>query len=105
LVELASRRVALGEAYNAGRPYAGVAAEWSPSPLVDINLAAIANLEYASAILVPTLRYSVAENAQIIAGAYTPLGATPRSSPAGIRAQSEFGLYPELYHVDVKLWF
>jgi hypothetical protein len=103
-VELASPRVAVGEAYTVGRAYAGLAADWQPHPLLHAELATIANLEDPSAIFAPTLRYSVAENASLVAGAYVPLGRAPEYS-GSMTLRSEFGLYPQLYHLDAKLWF
>jgi hypothetical protein len=102
--ELSSRRLALGEAYNVGRVYAGLAADWQLHPLVGLALSALSNLQDPSAILAPGLHYSIAENASLVAGAFIPLGQGPRYSTTGIRARSEFGLYPEIYHVDAKLW-
>ncbi len=95
LAEAASPRVAIGETYTLGRVYGGVGADWEAHPLLHVELSAIANLHDPSAIIAPTLRYSVAQNASLIAGAYVPIGAT----------RTEFGLYPEIYHVDAKLWF
>jgi hypothetical protein len=101
--ELSSRRLSVGEAYNLGRIYAGLAAQWQLHPLLSADLAAIANLQDPSAIIAPVVRYSLAENASIVAGAFIPLGPAPRHTTT-IAARSEFGLYPQMYHVDAKLW-
>ncbi len=90
--------------YNVGRAYAGLAADWQIHPLVHAQLSLMGNLEDPSAIIASLLRYSAAENASIVAGSFIPLGRAPDYS-SGIVASSEFGLYPQLYHVDAKLWF
>jgi hypothetical protein len=102
LTELMSPRVAIGEAYTLGRIYAGVAGEWQIHPLLELDLAALGNLTDPSAMLAPTLRYGLAENVSLIGGAYLPFGRSPNTRTGA--AQSEFGLYPEVYHFDAKLW-
>jgi hypothetical protein len=102
--ELSSPRVAIGESYTAGRLHAGVAADWEPHPLVTVQVSSISNLEDPSAIIAAALHFNVSQNALLIAGTYLPIGRAPDYS-AGLTARSEFGLYPELYHLDAKLWF
>ncbi|HVY31986.1 MAG TPA: hypothetical protein VHB79_35870 [Polyangiaceae bacterium] len=101
--ELSSRRLSVGEVYNLGRIYAGFAAQSQLHPLLSADLSVIANLQDPSAIVAPVLHYSLAENASIVAGAFIPVGRPPHYS-TGITARSEFGLYPQMYHVDAKLW-
>jgi len=101
--ETVSPRVALGEAYTLGRLYTGVAGEWDAQTLVHVDLAVLANLEDPSAMIAPMLRYGLAENVSLIAGANLPLGRPPNYATG--RAATEFGLYPSLYHLDAKLWF
>lgn len=104
LAELSSRRVAIGESYAAGRLYGGVAVDWEAHPLIHGELSLLSNLEDPSAIIAPTLHYNVAQNASLLAGAYLPAGRAPAYSTR-VTPRSEFGLYPQFYHVDAKLWF
>jgi hypothetical protein len=104
VAELSSPRLAVGESYTVGRAYAGIAADWQIHPLLHAEIVTIANLEDPSAMIAPTLRYNVAENASLVAGAFVPVGRAPDYA-AGLTARSEFGMYPELYHLDAKLWF
>jgi hypothetical protein len=103
--EFAAPRVVSGEAPNVGRLYAGVAAEWEAHPLLQLSLAALSNLEDPSALLAPALDYSLAENAELVAGAFLSVGKPARYDATGVTSQSEFGLYPNVYHLDVKLYF
>ncbi len=105
LAELSSARFAVGEEYNVGRLYAGAAADWEVHPLLHALASAIVNVEDASAIFAPELDYNVAENALLVAGAFLPVGKKPDESGGGYRPRSEFGLYPEIYHLDAKLYF
>lgn len=104
LEELGGPRVSLGETYTAGRLYAGAAADFAPHPLLHLELSVIANLEDPSAIVAPSALYSVAENVSLIAGAMLGVGERPRYG-TGVVPASEFGSYPGLAHLDVKLWF
>lgn len=103
--ELSSPRLAVGEVYNVGRLYAGVAADWQIHPLLHGIFTALANLEDPSTMLAPELDYNVATNALLVLGAFIPIGKQPRYTASSLTARSEFGLYPELYHLDAKLYF
>lgn len=98
---LESSRFFVGEQYNTGRAYAGAAVDWSIHPLLFGALSTIVNLEDESAMVSAELRASVAENALLIAGSLIPLG----REPAGVSPRSEFGLYPTIHHIDLKLYY
>jgi hypothetical protein len=85
--------------------YAGVALQWEAHPLLNLRAVALSNLEDGSALLAPGLDYSFAENAQLVTGAYLAVGRSPRYEPLDIVARSEFGMYPNVYHVDAKIYF
>lgn len=107
LAELASPRFRSGEEYAIGRYYGGATVDWQPHPLLHVGLAAIVNLQDPSALLAPQLRYDVASNALLVMGAFVPLGARPTVDAAAgtLHTPSEFGLYPFLYHLDLKVYF
>jgi hypothetical protein len=106
LTELGSPRFAVGEEYDVGRYYAGATVDWQPHPLVHVGLAALMNLQDPSALLSPQIRYDLAKNTLLVAGAFLPIGAQPTVDPiAGLATPSEFGLYPFVYHVDLKVYF
>jgi len=105
LEELSSPRFDVGEVYNLGRLYAGFNLDWELHPLLHAVGSLLANLEDPSAIGVAELDYSIASNAQLVTGALLPIARAPRYSLTGVAPRSEFGLYPEIYHLDVRLFF
>ena len=105
LEEMASPRFAVGEEYDVGQLYAGVAADWEIHPLLHALGSAIVNLRDPSAIFAPELDFDVVENALLVAGAFIPVGKAPRYGPTSITPESEFGLYPQMIHLDAKLYF
>jgi hypothetical protein len=104
LATFSDPRFQIGEEYNVGRYYAGAVVDWQPQALVHVALAVLSNLTDPSAIASPQVRYSVASNALIICGAFVPMGARPGAGASGPTSPSEFGLYPYLYHVDLKVY-
>ncbi|MGH7296189.1 MAG: hypothetical protein ACRELB_14705, partial [Polyangiaceae bacterium] len=104
LATFADPRFQIGEEYNVGRYYAGALVDWQAHPLVHVGVALLANLLDPSAIASPQLRYSVANNALLVVGAFVPFGARPGLGASGPTSPSEFGLYPYLYHVDLKVY-
>lgn len=107
LTDLAGPRFATGETYNVGVYYGGAAFDWQVHALLHVTGATLVNVTDPSVLVAPLVRYSVAANTQLIAGAFVPLGRGLRTDAAAgtVTARSEFGLYPYLYHVDLKLYF
>jgi hypothetical protein len=106
LTALASPRFRIGEVYDVGRYYAGASCDWEASALLHVGAAVIANVTDPSALASPFVRYDVGANAQLVAGAFLPIGARTAYAPDGTPTpRSEFGLYPFLYHVDAKVYF
>ncbi len=105
VAELAAPRFVSGEAPNLGRAYGGLVTDWSVHPLFHAQLALIANLQDASALIAPALDYSFATNAQLVAGAFIAAGKRPTYGFDRVVAHSEYGLYPDIYHLDLKCYF
>ena len=105
LEEFNSERFAVGEAYNVGRLYAGVVLDFEVHPLLHALFSAISNLEDPSALVAPEVDYNLAQNAMVVLGAFIPIGRGPSYAAGEVTARSEFGLYPQIYHVDAKLFF
>lgn len=82
--------------------YAELAATWTPHPLVKLEMSAIVNASDASALLVPTVRWSVREDVELCAGAFIGLGERPEADFTG---GSELGQMPTVVHVQSKVWF
>jgi hypothetical protein len=96
-----SARVARGEIYNFGRHYLGTTLQYEPHPLITTSLAGLWNLLDQSCLIGPLLLVSLSNEADLRVGAYFPLG----SSFIGSRVQSEFGLYPQIYYLQLRSYF
>jgi hypothetical protein len=94
-------RFQVGEVYNVGRWYSGAVMDWTPHPLMHLGAALLANVGDPSLLFSPQLSCEIAANTLIIAGAFLPAGRAPTATSA----RSEYGLYPYLYHADLKVYF
>ena len=98
---LLGERLRRGEAFNIGRYYVGLSASQELHPLVHLSVAAITNLLDPSALLIAGIRWSVVQDARILAGAMVPIGQKPR----GLDIRSEYGAMPVAGYVVMKLSF
>lgn len=96
-----SARVARGEIFNFGRHYLGATLQYEPHPLVTTSLTGLWNLLDQSCLISPLLLVSLSNEADLRAGAYFPVG----PSFIGSQVQSEFGLYPQVYYLELRLYF
>ena len=96
-----SERLLRGEAFNMGRYYFGLSASQELHPMVHLSLAAISNLLDPSALLIAGIRWSVVQNAKVLAGAMVPIG----KKPSGFNIESEYGAMPVAGYVVMKLSF
>lgn len=118
-----SERFERGELWSMGRWYGALSASYELMPLINVNLAAIANLGDPSMILAPGMSWSVADNAVLGAGFYFAIGERPgeldmealledlTAAPTeeqlmdAIPVNSEFGLSPSMAFVQMKMYF
>jgi hypothetical protein len=107
LPTLQGPRYARGELWLAGVAYAGLAASVEITPLLRGSVGAFVNLGDPSALLAPSLVWSVADDAEVLAGAFAGVGARPASPalPPGFGIRSEFGLYPVVAFTSLRVWF
>ncbi|MCS6925456.1 MAG: hypothetical protein NZ578_06100 [Candidatus Binatia bacterium] len=96
-----TERVRRGEIFNFGRQYLGGLLEYEFHPLVRGDVVALWNLLDHSVLLSPLLAVSLSDEADIRLGAYFPLG----TGLVGSRVRSEFGLYPQVYYLQLRLYF
>jgi hypothetical protein len=96
-----SERLSRGEIFNFGRHYLGATLEYEPHPLVRVNLFGLWNLLDQSFLIGPLLIVSLSDEADLRTGAYFPMG----TGLVGPRVQSEFGLYPRVYYLELRLYF
>jgi hypothetical protein len=103
-----------GELWALGRTYGALSASWELLPIVEVSLAAVANLADPSVLLSPTLAWSVADEAELVAGAFLTVGERPAArtpepsaDPAALplEARSEFGLAPHGGYLGLKAYF
>ncbi|HEY8209981.1 MAG TPA: hypothetical protein VIG99_20995 [Myxococcaceae bacterium] len=83
LAVLTSPRARRGEIFGAGRHYAGVAATYAFTELLNAQLLAIVNLQDPSAQLLPVLEYWFEQSVILRAVAFLPLGPAP--DPSALR--------------------
>ena len=124
LLVASSDRFTRGEVWQMGRTYAALSLGQEITPLILGNLALIGNLADPSAMLAPSLTWSLAENADLSAGVYAGLGARPEEvdpldlvNPATLQPwgpkklssrlgiQSEFGLVPTTAFLQMRAYF
>ncbi len=98
---LSSPRLQRGEIFNVGRHYLGLVADWEVHPLVHLLAQGQWNLLDPSALAGPAFTISLADEAQLDAGAYFALGA----GRSGFELGSEFGSAPDAYYVTAKIYF
>ena len=95
-----------GAVYLLGRHYGAAGFTRNLTPLLNLGLQSLINLEDGSLFLVPNLEYNVAENIYISGGAYLGLGAPSSIDPEGSPiAESEFGSYADLVFVSVRIYY
>jgi len=85
-----------------GRSYAALTGGFEIVPLWNASVAVIANVEEPSALLVPGLTWSVAENASLTASGFIGLGERPDDF---FVPQSEFGTVPAAGVLSLAAWF
>src|SRR5262245_3606373 len=96
-----SARVARGEIYNFGRHYLGATLQYELHPLVTTGLTGLWNLLDQSFLIGPLLLVSLSNEADLRLGVYFPIG----TGLVGSRVQSEFGLYPQVYYLQLRWYF
>lgn len=98
----ASKRVQRGQLNALGRRHAGVALDWEFHPLWHLHQSVLLNIDEPSALWTPSLRWSVANEVEVIFGAQAPFG--PGASPDGT-PRSEFGVVPASVFAGIKCYF
>jgi hypothetical protein len=106
-LETAFYRQGQGLAPHARRHIFGMMASYDILPILTGSLAWIVSASDASGLLQPGLVLSVADEADLVAGAMIAFGKRPdlrgASTPLGLR--SEFGTYPDIFYLQFKLYF
>lgn len=100
-------RVAVGETTNLGRHFLGVQASYDIHPLLSGQVAWIHSLTDGSDLLNPTVRWSVADEAECIFGGIIGLGERPSVSAetGALEIAGEFGAASNLYFTELIFYF
>ncbi len=99
--KLSSKRITEGDLYNISRHYLGILGSYEVTPLLVASLATIINLVDHSVLIMPTVIYSLSDNAELVAGMVIGEGKDPKR----YRFRSEFGTYPDFTFVEIKYYF
>lgn len=84
-----------------GRFYAAIGIESRPVPLLEVGMRSIVAMEDESALIQLRVGIAVSQEAWVGLGAIFAIGAVERDN----RAASEFGIAPNLYTLDFRLYF
>ena len=90
-----------GEVYLLGRYYAGLRGAYQPTELTTLALGVMTNLIDPSAILTPSFAWQLAQDVEIAAGGFVPLGAAPEIGAILPQIRSEFGSAPYFLYVHL----
>ena len=101
LLQAMGPRYVHGELWALGRFYTALSLSQELRPTLTGSLALIANVEDPSALLLPSLSASLADEVDLSAGAYVGLGARPE----GLDMHSEFGLLPVTAYLRLAAYF
>ncbi len=99
-------RVADGNALHVGAHLLGLLVSYDLHPLVKGSLAWLFSASDLSSLVQPGVVISVADEAELLAGALLCFGARP-TGPSALQPglQSEFGTYPNFYYLEFKYYF
>ncbi|MFO8070610.1 MAG: hypothetical protein R6V85_01935 [Polyangia bacterium] len=106
-----ARRAALlypGDQPWLGRHYGALSAGLELVPILTLSGTAIANLEDGSGLALASLSYSIADEADAVAGVLAPWGRSARSGASAAeppRPRSEMGLYPLVAFLETRFYF
>jgi hypothetical protein len=105
-----SPRVARGEVWALGRLYSAMSLGFEVLPVLTVGMSTIVNVLDASALLGPTLTWSIADEVVLVAGGFASAGARPDDRPGMDPARplvlrSEFGSSPNSIFVQLKAYF
>jgi hypothetical protein len=95
-----SQRVGIGEQTTLGRVYLGNTTDVELHPLTHLFSSMIVNANDPSALLSLGVAHNLAENVDLIAGGYLPMGPLPSVERLAVR--SEFGSYPIFLFTELK---
>ncbi len=98
-------RLQAGTTLHLSRHITGLLLGYELSPLLRGQLATLYSWSDSSFQLQPSLAWSLSDNADFLLGANLNQGERPAVGEGGVVPESEFGSFPDLLFVEVKLYF
>lgn len=113
LAELQKPAVSRGERYFIGQHYAGLAAAYLPfEDTLTLSMSTIGNLTDPSVLVAPSLAYDLSQNTTATLGGYFGFGGYPELQtdplspfPTGLETKSEYGLYGNVFFLQLSGYF
>ena len=103
-----SERASIGEQIAWGKWYAALGNQWELAALTSLSWSMLTNLTDPSALFMAAVQHNVAENVDVLAGGYAPVGRiflAPSITGAGFEPpviRSEFGNYPYFFFLELR---
>jgi hypothetical protein len=95
-----------GNVYLLGRHYLSIGGNLQVTPLHELRLLAVGNLNDGSLSLSPSWEFNLTTNSYLAAGAIIGGGKGPSSLPGRpLRFNSEFGSYPDMLYASFRYFF
>jgi hypothetical protein len=83
----------------------GLVAAYDILPVLVGQLGGLVAPADPSVQVLPRLTWSAADEVEVLAGAIVNFGRRPTLAADGLQVRSEFGAFPDVYYVEVKLYF
>jgi len=98
-----------GATYLMGRQYLAPGIMYQVTPLVTFTGQTLYNMKDRSIFLGPQIEYNISQNVYVGGGAYLSFGKKAQiggssASPFPL-LESEFGVYPDIYYTDIRIYF
>ncbi len=104
--DAALARFASGNSLHLSRHLMGIMASYEIYPILNGQLAWLFSYDDTSSQIQPGLTWSVADEVDILAGASINIGEHPRGNSAVTpEIKSEFGTFPDVYYLELKVYF
>lgn len=100
-----------GGVYLLGRHYLIPGMSWEITPLWVSTTQVMVNLSDPSCLLSPVIDYNIREDIYLSAGAFVSLGdegtvvSLPAAGGSWFEPESEFGMYADMFYMQVKIYF
>ena len=105
-LDIALARFASGNSLHMSRHLMGLMGSYEIYPILTGQLAWIFSFDDTSSQIQPGLSWSVSDEADLLAGASINIGEHPRGDSAiAPEIKSEFGTFPDVYYLELKVYF